>query len=308
MNKKLINVLSTSFIVMGLATGCGVATNDAGNDRNRNNVTPVGYDNRTNFTPLNVADTTPADDGVDITSPDPALNQNESADGDGTPAASDNDTDNAGAGTNNGTTNNGTTTGDTTTGNDTVGNNGTDTNDTTTPNTNGTTGGNDTNTDNDTTNNNEGTTGTNNNQTNTGDQTLTQTPTLGGNITPFSDVPKNSGYYNDIHDARKLGLLNGTDTNKNTFGYNHNVTREQIASILMKAYRAGYIAEKITTNDNDTNTTNDTNTNTNNNNTGTVGTDTNDNNNTGTTNNTTGTDTNGTDNTGTNAPDVNKTT
>lgn len=54
---------------MGLAAGCGIANDQAGNDRNRNNLTPVGYDNRTNFTPLNVATTndTTDNDNTDTT-------------------------------------------------------------------------------------------------------------------------------------------------------------------------------------------------------------------------------------------------
>ncbi|HHY71681.1 MAG TPA: S-layer homology domain-containing protein [Bacillus bacterium] len=207
MNKKLINVLSTSFLVMALATGCGVATNDnAVNDRNRNNITPVGYDDRTNFTPLNVTDTNNTTPDANDVSPGTV---------DETPGA------------------------------DGV----------------------------------------------TGEQTNNRTPVSGGNTTDFTDVPKSHWAYGDIHAARDLGLLSGTDLKKNTFGFGQATKREEIASILMKAYRAGYMVG----NNNNNNGAGANTTGTNNTNTTDV---------TGTTNNGGTIDTNGTDNTGTNAPNI----
>lgn len=256
---------------MGLAAGCGVANNEAGNDRDRNNLTPVGYDNNTRYSPLNVADPTdPAetpgtdnnavtDDGTnagtnDVTddgtddggeySPDPALNQDEANDGDG----DETDADNADNSDNNDAADNGT----------------------------------DTDTDTDANPEVDNTPGT---ETETGEKTETKTPALGGNATKFADVPDNNPYVNDIHAARDLGLLNGVGNNK--FGLGSNLTREQMASILMKAYRAGYISG-ITNNDNTENNTGTNNETGTNNNTGTDNTDTN-NTDTETNNNTTDT-------------------
>ncbi len=254
---------------MGLAAGCGVANNEAGNDRN--NLTPVGYDNNTRYAPLYVTDPTetPVDDnnagindGTKEYSPDPALNQDEANDGDGDETDTNTGTDNGTNGTpSETTTDNGTT------------NTGTDTNN------NEETPGTDTNTENNT--------GTDNDTPNpeANERTETQTPTLGGNVTIFSDVPKDSGYYNDIHEARKLNLMNGTDLEKNLFGYKQAITREQMASILMKAYRAGYISG-ITTNDKTENNTSTNNTGTNNTETNNETTGTNNNTGTNNTNNT----------------------
>ncbi|EKN63086.1 S-layer homology domain-containing protein [Schinkia azotoformans] len=204
MNKKLINVLSTSFLIMGLATGCGMANNEAGNDRGRTNLTPVGYDNNTRYAPLNVTDTveTPnvnnggtvgANNNGDGASPDPALNPNENADGDGDGTDTNNDTPGTGTVTDPGV--------DTTPG----------TNDET-PATDG----------------------------ETGEKTETQTPGENqANKNRFADVPENNPYSNDIHAARDLGLMNGVGNDK--FGLGTTLTREQMASIMMKAVRQGYL-------------------------------------------------------------------
>lgn len=201
---------------MGLATGCGVANNEAGNDRNRNNLTPVGYDNTTGFTPLNVADTveTPIDNnGVtnnngDGVSPDPALNPNENADGDGDGTDTNND------GTNDGT------------------NNGTDTN-------------NDTDTDTGNVTDDNETPGTDDETPGTDDETPGENQ---ANKNKFADVPENNPYSNDIHAARELGLMNGVGNDK--FGLGTTLTREQMASIMMKAVRQGYLNVNNTNNDN----------------------------------------------------------
>lgn len=221
---------------MGLAAGCGVANDEAGTDRDRNNLTPVGYDNNTNFRPLNVVD-----DNT-VLDPDPPLNPDEGADGDGT------DTD--------------TTPGD----DDTTGNDDTTTptdNDET-PNTeNDTTPGVDDNTpgtddatpdaDDVTPGNDDETPGTDDGEEETGEQNDTQNPPLAGNERNFTDIPQTSIFINDIYAVRDLGIMNGVGANK--FEPQRNITRAEVAAMIMKAVRKGYF-QNTETNTTDTGTNN----------------------------------------------------
>ena len=271
-------MLSTSFLVMGLAAGCGVATNDAGNDRNRTNLTPVGYDTRTNFRPLNVTAPT-TDDPTGATNDETTTETNNGTPGDTNTTGTETDNTGNDADDNQQTPGNGTaTTPDVD--NDTPG-----TNDAT-PDDNDVEPGKE-----------DETPGADNT---TGEKNETQTPVTGGNqAADFSDVPKTNWAHDDIHAARDLGLLSGIGNNK--FGLGQAKKREEIASILMKAYRAGYMVGNNNNNETGTNTTGTNNTETNNTNTtGNNNTDV-----TGTTNNGGTIDTNGTDNTGLNAPNIN---